>query len=207
MFQIDKATYEYDEHGFIKQLNPKPFNYTQQYNGAQSTNEAMSYLRIGFMLSYIPYDEFKKAIVLELGPGKGVFFEILKKHVAKIDGYDIDKDSPYSTVSIEQAYKNDYDIIVACDVIEHFSEINDIWKFNFKYAYFSFPWTPEVLTYNYRHRKPDEHLYHIYPKAFVKFAQENGYNCSYSSPEDTIRTRWDKNIPNICSVFLSKISK
>lgn len=204
IIDVNGYKYEVNSYGMLKQLNPKKFDYSKAYLDKQSTTRNMSWLRIGYLLGVVSFDYLTKATVLELGPGSGMFFDTLKPHVANIEGHDVAK-SEYSTVSLEYIQSNKWDLLCAFDVLEHFEEIDDLWKIDFEYGYFSMPCPPANGINNWRHLKPNEHIWHIPSESFKKWANDHKYEVLLNGqPEDLIRRRWDQKKANINSFIIKK---
>jgi hypothetical protein len=203
VFLIKGREYVITRDGFIKQLRPKRFPYTAAYNSAQSTTATMAGVRIGYLLAHVSYERLRMFSVLELGPGAGVFFDALRPMVREMRGLDIGP-SRYSTVTMSAARAQSFDMLCAFDVIEHFHDIDDLWKFDFKYGYLSFPCVPagalvdRRLLGRWRHFKPDEHIYYLPTQPFVKWITAHDYEVvSEGCPEDCLRTRWSGDEINI----------
>lgn len=205
-----------DVNGFVKQTNPKPFHYSESYAMKQATNTEMAHLRLGYTLSHVPYDALKKSKVLELGPGNGLLLGLLKRSCARAEGYDVSP-RPYPTLEPHEAISTEWDGLVACDVIEHFHDIDHLWSYRFKWAYISVPFPPAVFlkqtaegtdfTTSWRHFKPDEHVYYLSAAAALTWFHRHGYEImSVGCPEDLIRTRWEGQEPNICTFFIRRHS-
>ena len=191
-----------DEFGFIKQLRILPFEYTDSYTAKQGTTPRMARLRIAWVQDNLKID-LKNSKILEVGPGAGILLRELRKICKHVDGYDVCK-TKCVNVSLEEALGTHYDMVFFCDVVEHFQDINHIFDFHFNHAYFSFPWTPDVIPDNYRHAKANEHIYHLSPEPFEKFCLLHNYKTvAISNFEDTIRTPWSLCLPNICSIGVS----
>ena len=206
-FEINNITHHFDaKTGFLRQTNPDDFVYDNNYNQKQSTTVEMSYFRLALMMSHLPADLFINPKILEIGPGKGVFLEVLRRHFDNVHGFDVVDSSYYSDVSPVFAKKENWDILIACDVIEHMRDISELFSYNFDYAYVSTPWMcPIELMSKWRHFKPNEHIWYIEPEKFHKWASSFGYSVVFSgSPEDVIRKRWDKKFPNIASFILMR---
>jgi hypothetical protein len=203
---INGYNYELNSYGMMRQLNPKKFDYSKKYLDKQSTNENMSWLRIGYLSNVISYECLRDSKVIELGPGTGMFFDILQPYVRTIDGYDI-VESKYSTVTLEDVRSTKWDLLCAFDVLEHFEEIDDLWKIDFKWGYFSMPCPPTSgITATWKHLKPNEHIWHIKPTSFKFWAEDHGYSVVASgSPEDLIRNRWDEKERNINSFIIKRL--
>ena len=204
--RIGGVPHGYNKYGMLQQINPQKFDYSKPYLAQQSTNLEMAYLRIGFLLGYVPYETLKEAKVLELGPGTGSFIEVIKKYAKSIDGFDVAPTSEYTTVTLDQVQSTEWDILCAFDVIEHFQDVDDLWKINFNIGYFSSPCPPSKGVFaEWRHFKPNEHLTYIGAKEFYPWAEQHGYRvlaCAY--PEDCIRKRWDENEVNINSFIIKR---
>lgn len=198
--------YEY-EGPFIKQVTHSCFEYTTDYKARQSTNDLMSYLRLGWLSSHIDYEEMHKLSLVDIGCGNGVFLECVRGKFKTVCGYDVCGDS----ISRDQLYSDDWGIIILSDVLEHFDDINDLMKMSWKYAMISFPETPHVESFEeleqWRHFKPNEHLYYLDEKGMADWLR-NTYPevCVVGSGhyEDLIRTRWDDSIPNITTMLLRR---
>ena len=168
----------------------------------------MAYLRIGYMLANISWSEFNGARVLELGPGNGVQLAALRQVGCFADGLDLHEQSLHTTIPRGQAERVEWDILLACDVLEHFHNIDGLWRFPFKYAYISTPALPDPASVDlsaWRHFKPDEHVYYIEAAAFHLWAQAHKYHVlAFGCPEDVIRARWNASYPNIHSFIMRR---
>lgn len=192
--------------GFIKQVDAKPFRYDEAYTNRQSTTHAMAYLRLGVMMAVIGYETLKQSRTLEIGPGSGMLMDVIRPHVASIDGYDVGP-SRWSTLNHTQATSRPFDLLVACDVIEHMPDIEALFSYNFTHAYISLPCPPDDITVfgTWRHFKPDEHLWYLPAHAFIKWVGCHGYAVIYhGSPEDAIRHRWNSTLPNVSTCILQR---
>lgn len=198
--------YERTSLGMLRQVAPAPFVYDASYLQRQSTTPEMSYLRLGYLLAQIPYDRLRSCQVLELGPGKGVFFEILKPHVRVLEGHDAAAESVYNTICWEDATAREWDLVVAFDVLEHFPDIDVLWQLPFEYGLFSIPSPPAGGVHAaWRHFKPNEHLWHITASQFALWVAAHGYSTVASGcPEDCIRNRWNPGESNINSFVIQR---
>lgn len=200
LYNTDRAT------GVLHQIDARPIKYDETYNSTGSrTTEAMAYLRLGLISSAVGAEQLKRMSALELGPGNGVMFEVLRRHLASVDGIDA-APSRFSTITTEQARERRFGLLVACDVLEHFHEIDELWSYSFDYAYLSVPLLPpRELMENWRHLKPDEHLWHFSDTTLRAWMMAHGCNVIYSgSPEDSIRERWSEDHPNILTVIVQR---
>jgi len=169
------------------------------------TNIEMAYLRLGILLGYVSYDFLRKARILELGPGNGILMANWYSKGIKVEGFDI-VESLYTTINENTVYNTKWDILLAFDVIEHFIDIDDLWKINFEYGFFSVPYPPrDGIKPGWRHYRPNEHIWYFDDVAFEKWINANDYILLYKgTPEDVIRERWDLNQPNIMSYIIRK---
>lgn len=201
---MSKPVFANSKYGFWKQINPEKFEYSQQYKQKQSTNENMAYLRIGWLSSFFDYEQLSKLTVVDIGSGNGTFVDVGKNVFGKCVGYDVCGES----ITQQELNETKWDMIVLSDVLEHFDNIDDLYKLNWKYAFISFPETPkDVKTQSdlekWKHFKPNEHLWCLNLNGFIEWATDNQCEIiGYSNTEDIIRSRWNKEQPNITSVLL-----
>lgn len=192
--------YSYDSYGFLKQVNPEPFNYDVAYKYKQSTNIEMVKLRLGYLALHLKED-FSKMRAVDIGAGNNVFINYASHYFKSIVPYDLDGES----ISKEELHTTHWDIIFLTDVLEHFTDIDDLWKINFNYAYISFPEYPKDYPLDkYKHCKVNEHIYQLNEEGFTKFVKGKAEIIAISYPEDLIRTRWDENYRNITSVIIKR---
>lgn len=195
------ARFDRDKYGFWKQQDPQPFNYTMDYKARQSTNPAMSWLRLGWLSNHVPIPTLRTFNVVDIGAGNLNFVKESAKVFRRVVPYDLTGES----ISQDELYRTDWDLIVMSDVLEHYHNIDDLWNLRFRYALISFPETPEGTDLrDWRHYKPDEHIYMLNAQAFAQWAAR--WECQVLAcgcPEDLLRRRWDPQRVNI-STFLIK---
>ena len=196
------AKYQPDANGFLKQVDPKPFEYDLTYKGNQATNTFMSGVRLGWLLAFVGYDKIKNYQAVDVGAGNGTFVKELKPVFKKIVPYDLCGE----TISDEELYGTEWDVVFFYDTLEHYKEIDAFWDLKFKYAIISFPETPEGFDLTkWKHRKPNEHLYLLKLREVIKWVEKHGYRVVASGcPEDAIRRRWDDALPNISTILILK---
>lgn len=220
--KIDNIEFVENKYGMLVQKEYQPFDYNKQYLNQQSTNVEMSYIRLGYLMAFIPFEVLRNSVALELGPGTGVFFEIAQKYVKKMEGFDIAPDSKYSTVTLEEVYNRKWDILMGFDTIEHMHNLADIFDINFTYGYFSSPCPPENgikdgISQYWHHFKVNEHLTYFTTDQFKHFVEDHGYKLlnypekdekgnlkQTDCPEDLLRKRWG-NQKNINSFIIKKV--
>lgn len=178
------------DYGFWRQLEPRPFNYDTDYKEAQGTTAEMSWLRLGVLISALGASpqSFKDWWLCDVGSGNGTF----AKEAAKVFGNVREYDLSGNSISEEELYTREWDVIFLTDVLEHYKDIKDLFKIKFKYLFLSFPETPEVTAWtelrDWRHYKPDEHIWMLNKDGVVKWLEDNGKRVIYTgNPEDAIR--------------------
>lgn len=196
-------TYEFlpDSNGFLRQVNPRPFEYDLDYKARQSTTPAMAWLRLGWLAAHISYEQLRTFTVVDIGSGNGSFVYQGEKVFKRCVPYDLRGTS----ITTKQLYHTHWQLIIMSDVLEHYQDVNDLWSLSFDYGMISFPETPCNYSLNeWRHYKPNEHIYCMTAVAFKSWVEKHGYAVVASGcPEDMIRTRWDAERTNI-STFLIK---
>lgn len=188
-----------DSYGFLKQQNPQPFDYTLAYKARQSTNPAMSWLRLGWLASHISVPVLKTFNAVDIGAGNLTFVKEAAKVFRRVVPFDLAGES----ISKEELYDTEWDILVLSDVLEHYEDIDDLWKLKFRYALISFPETPENMDLRtWRHYKPNEHIYMLNAGSFSSWVSRwDGLVVAAGCPEDLLRKRWHPDKVNI-STFL-----
>lgn len=169
------------------------------------TNIEMAFLRLGLLSAFVPYEKLRKSKILELGPGNGILMASWYSKGIKVEGFDV-LDSIYTTIDSNSVYNIKWDILLAFDVIEHFVDIDDLWKISFEYGFFSVPHPPkEGINPEWRHYRPNEHIWYFDDVAFEKWITAHDYLLLYKgTPEDILRYRWDMNQPNIMTYIIRR---
>ena len=198
------AGYAYDG-PFIKQTTSARIAYNDAYVSKQRTTTDMAYLRIGWLSAHIPYTQLKTARIVDIGSGAGVMVDVLAQICAVVKNYDLCG----SSITLEELQNTSWDIVVLNDVLEHYDDIAALFKLSWRYAFLSFPETPDVLNFDeltkWRHFKPNEHIYHLHAAGMHDWvAQFDARVVACSHFEDILRTRWDANLPNITTMLISR---
>lgn len=189
---------------FWKQQNPVPFNYNLEYKNKQSTTESMCWLRLGFLASYLSPSTFKQLKVCDVGSGNGIFVNKFKHLFKYLCGYDLSGES----ISKEELYNNLWDVIFLTDVLEHFENIEDLFKMKWKYLFLSFPETPancktQQQLEQWKHYKPNEHIWCLNIFGIKKWFED--HNCKVvrsNDLEDLIRTPQNNVEVNITTMIV-----
>lgn len=184
-----KILFERERHGFWRQVDPEPFQYTEAYKSAQGTTTDMAWCRLGFLWSAVDPAEARMWKVCDVGSGNGCFArEASKFFFQEVKEYDVSGRS----ISREELESTDWDLVFLTDVLEHFSDIQDLFRIHFRHGFFSFPETPEVKDWRelkeWRHFKPDEHVWCLNEKGMREWFYQHRYTVLASGhPEDSIR--------------------
>lgn len=203
--------YKKNSDGVIYQVDKDPFTYDQEYvkNRYDSYGEItnyMSHLRLGYILGTIK-DPINS--ILDVGYGNGSFLKVCKKIIPECYGYDVTSYRvPEGVVFLDDWTKSEVDLITFFDVLEHLENPYIIKDLNVKYLVISLPWChyeSDEWFEEWKHRRPNEHLWHFDERSIQNFANTCGFEViSSTSLEDTIRGRY-KGTPNILTVCLKKI--
>lgn len=203
--------YEILENGLIKQksiLNKiRTYDYdyvNSSYNQYGEKGSQMAGLRLGYLVSKLGY---WPESILDVGYGNGDFLKICKN---KIDSYGNDISGypvPEGVTFVENIFERHYDVICFFDVLEHFEKIDFVQNLKCDYIFLSLPWChnfSDEWFSNWKHRRPDEHLWHFDEKSIENFFNEMGYEMiDYSNIEDLIRVS-NEDYPNILTCILKK---
>jgi len=198
------------ENGLIKQINF--FNQKRVYdvdyikNSYDKYNELskyMSYLRLGYLLGSIK-DNINT--ILDVGYGNGDFLKVAKTKISNCYGFEVnDYPIPEGCVHTNDIYNNEFDVVCFFDVLEHFEDIYEIKNLKTKYIYISVPechYFSDEWFLNWKHRRPDEHLWHFNLKSLKSFMNEIGFDyVCHSNVEDIIRKPTDENSNILTAIF------
>lgn len=188
------SNYEKDKFGVIKQktISSKfvyDCNYSKQrYDSYKELSVYMSYLRYGFILGSI--GKLPTSIV-DVGYGNGSFLKVCSKTIKKCYGIDVsDYPIPENCEKLD-SFDRHFDIVTFFDSLEHFEDISFISKIDCNYLCISVPechYFSDEWFENWKHRRPDEHLWHFNLESLTKFMFHSGYNLINSTNlEDIIR--------------------
>ena len=194
------------KHGFVKQTDPEPFNYSTEYKLSQSTNKNMSYLRLGLLMSCFDYDQIADFKICDVGSGNMRFVNVLRQFVPKTVGYDV---GPGSEITKADLLSVCWDLVVLTDVLEHFDDIDELWKIRWKYMLLSYPEMPEVDNMvellDWHHFKPDEHIWYFGANAMYAWLHEHDCRVLIESDiEDIIRRRQNITTRNITTMIIRR---
>jgi hypothetical protein len=184
--------YAKNDLGVIYQIDRKPFNYDGEYvtkaYGAAPV-EAMSHLRFGYLLGSIGR---VPSSILDVGYGSGDFLRCARKLITDVNGYDIPPAFPVDGVQlVDGLYTRHYDVVTFFDALEHFEDPTEIRQLDANYVVISVPWChyfSDEWFSAWKHRKPNEHLWHFNPDSLKLFMGSLGFEMmGHCNIEDTIR--------------------
>lgn len=188
--------YECDHNGVIRQIDRKPFSYgfdySNAYNRLGELGVRMAHLRLGLVAGALGATG-KHIRLLDVGYGNGDFLKVASKAYTCF-GSDVSKAYPVpdGVGFVEDIFADQYDIVCFWDVLEHFEDVySAIDRLKTKYVCVSLPncdYKSDEWFESWKHRKPDEHLWHFNKDSLVKFFDSLGYSLfSGSYVEDVIR--------------------
>ena len=200
--------------GVIYQIDPHPISYDLEYikyyvDLNRKFGDEMSYLRLGNIigsLSRVPTS------ILDVGYGDGSFLKVCNNIIPKCYGYDISPyDVPEGCERVEGITDNPYDVITFFDSLEHFEDIEFVKDLKCTAVCISLPdchYKDDKWFEEWKHRKPDEHLWHFNHDSLEKFMVKMGFVlCSHSNLEDTIRKNPDQEEPNILTCIFRSLNR
>ena len=204
--------YKIDNNGVIKQISVNKFDYgfdySNNYNKLGELGKRMAYLRIGHLIGSIGYIPNS---ILDIGYGNGDFIGSCVDIIKECYAHDISNYPVPNNVSfISNIFEREFDVVTFYDVLEHYENIEWINKLNTKYIVISLPcchYFNDEWFKNWKHRKPDEHIWHFNEKSLLAFMGKMGYiNINISCIEDTIRKN-NENYSNIITGIFMKNNK
>ncbi len=189
--------YEKLRSGVIRQISPNPPAYDEQYVTRYNTNlggraDELSCLRLGLLLGSINQSILK---LLDVGYGDGNFLERASTVVKNCYGYDTSPAFPLpAKTNIESVNKitgTYYDVVTFFNSLEHIDNLDFLSEIQCKFLVVTVPWCHNFSDDwfdKWKHRKPDEHIWHFNDETLIRFMAENGYTAMhYSNAEDTLR--------------------
>lgn len=204
--------YKLDKNDVVYQVKKNKFIYDAEYtnnsyNSLGHKVDMMSHLRLGYLLGSLPE---KLESILDVGYGNGNFINLAANFFNKTYGFDIEPSYKLNKPSIKltSIYEKTFDVVCFFDSLEHFEDIYEIKKLKTKYIIISVPccFYPEndLWFSQWKHRKPDEHLWHFNQQSLISFMQDIGYKLVTSSfIEDVIR-KSDQKEGNILTAIFKK---
>lgn len=204
--------YQITQDGIIKQIITKPFNYDIDYSDSRysifNDRGNILNLRLGYIIGTL--GKIPKSL-MDVGYGNGDFLDTCVGCIDILYGNDIEPAYPLkkNINFVKDITTQEVEVITFFDSLEHFPNIEFIKNLKCEYVVISLPWCYNGLDdkwfINWKHRKPDEHLYHFNEKSLETFMNRQGFKMlNYCNLEDKIRV--DKNLsPNILTACFKKI--
>jgi len=204
--------YAKNKDGVIYQIDKKPINYDKEYVNTRYVKYGelptyMAYLRLGNIigsLNTVPRS------ILDVGYGDGSFLKVCSNIIPKCYGYAVSSyPAPQGVEVISDMTEGVYDVITFFDSLEHFENIEFVKDLKCRAVCISVPnchYTNDEWFENWKHRRPDEHLWHFNKKSLDKFMERMGYvMISSTNLEDTIRKNNDQEEKNILTCVFKKL--
>ena len=200
--------YARNEDGTVYQIEKKPFDYTGSYNdyykNIKFCTRYTSYLRLGYIIGSIGH---LPESVLDVGYGAGVFLEACEKEDIDTYGHDISGwPVPQGSTFVEDM-KGSYEVITFFDSLEHMEDIEFVKDLNVKYACISVPdchYFSDEWFDTWKHRKPDEHLWHFNEASLKKFMDRMGYDVLNTCNLEDFTRQNKKDYTNILTGIFKK---
>lgn len=188
--------------GVIAQIERVPYLYDNSYIDNRystfSDRSNIANLRLGYIvgsLGHIP------SSLLDVGYGDSTFVDIAIKSIPIVYAYDLPTNTT-TTLGLRTNVLNiPVEVVTFFDSLEHFEAIDFVSTLHAKYIVISLPCCnyPNNNEWfeSWKHRKPNEHLFHFNAESLTTFMLRMGYtNLNHTYIEDSIRVD-PNNKPNI----------
>jgi len=202
--------YAKNQDGIIYQVDKTHIAYDKEYINTRYVKYGelptyMGYLRLGNIVGSI--GKVPESI-LDVGYGDGSFLKVCSNIIPKCYGYDISTyPIPEKCQQINNISEDFYDIITFFDSLEHFEDIEFVKNLKCNYICISVPYCiykSDFWFEKWKHRRPNEHLWHFDQYSLTNFMVRMGYKAlSSSNIEDTIR----RNESEQCNILTCVFSK
>ncbi len=203
--------YAKNEDGIVYQVDKNPIDYDKEYVNTRYVKYGelptyMAYLRLGNIigtLGRIPLS------ILDVGYGDGSFLKVCKDIIPSCYGYDVSSyPAPEGCKVVSSMTEGIYDVITFFDSLEHFEDIEFVKDLRCTTVCISVPYCHypnDDWFEKWKHRRPDEHLWHFDVESIQNFMNRMGYDMlTASTLEDTIRKNPQHIEGNILTCFFSK---
>jgi len=204
--------YELTQDGVIKQQTKNNYLYDKEYSDSRysvfNDRGNILNLRLGYIIGSI--GKIPKSL-MDVGYGNGDFLDSCSDFISKLYGNDIQPAYPLKDgiIFVDNITEQEVEVITFFDSLEHFDDIEWVKNLKCQYVIISLPWCYNGLDdkwfLNWKHRKPDEHLYHFNEISLEAFMNRQGFELvNFCNIEDKIRI--DKTLtPNILTGCFKKI--
>lgn len=202
--------YAKNSDGIIQQLDYQVKSYDQEYvdvryNTYGELNNYISHLRLGFIVGSIGK---VPGSILDVGYGNGSFLKTCSNIISKCFGHDVSNVKVDQVEIVDNIFDRHYEVITFFDSLEHFEDIYILDKLNCDYICISVPWCHnfnEEWFMNWKHRRPNEHLWHFDDISLKTFVEKQGFvQLNSTNVEDVIRKN-NRTYPNILTSVFKKV--
>ena len=197
--------------GIVYKIKKNHIGYDKEYVNTRYVKYGelptyMGYLRLGNIIGSIGGVPDS---IIDVGYGDGSFLKVCKDIIPNCYGYDISTYPIPEGCKIASSFKDQYyDVITFFDSLEHFEDIDFVRDLKCSYVCISVPdchYKNDEWFENWKHRRPNEHLWHFNFLSLEKFMYRMGYVLvSSSNIEDTIRKSDQKESNILTCVFAKK---
>ena len=206
--RIVLENYQINDDGVIYQVDKEPISYGEDYvKNSYVVYEPlptyMGYLRLGNIIGSIGKVPDS---ILDVGYGNGSFLKVCKDIVSNCYGFDVTNyPVPEGCNLVNDLFSESYDVITFFDSLEHFENIEFVKDLKCNYVCVSVPnchYKDDEWFRTWKHRRPNEHLWHFNQESLSNFMKRMGYTLiSSSNIEDTIRKNNTEDFNILTSVF------
>lgn len=200
--------YAKNQDGIIYQVDKTHIAYDKEYVNTRYVKYGelptyMGYLRLGNIIGSIGKVPDS---ILDVGYGDGSFLKVCSSIIPECYGYDISTyPIPEKCHQVDNISEDFYDVITFFDSLEHFEDIEFVKDLKCNFICISVPYCSykdDKWFKNWKHRRPNEHLWHFDQYSLTNFMMRMGYNIvSGSNIEDTIRKNQDEKYNILTCVF------
>ncbi len=197
--RIVLENYQINDDGVIYQVDKEPISYGEDYvKNSYVVYEPlptyMGYLRLGNIIGSIGKVPDS---ILDVGYGNGSFLKVCKDIVPNCYGFDVTNyPVPEGCNLVNDLFSESYDVITFFDSLEHMEDIEFVKNLKCNYICISLPWCHyfnDEWFENWKHRKPDEHLWHFNKESLTKFMTRMSYETiDICNLEDATRDNGEK---------------
>jgi hypothetical protein len=202
--------YKINKYGVIEQIQKNKFDYDKAYGDRYTnfTTKNIENLRLGYIIGSIGKIP---SSLMDIGYGNGDFLNNCVGLIKELYGNDVEPAYPLSenVTFVSDITEQEVEVITFFDSLEHFHDIEFVKELKTKYVIISLPWCKldydDEWFLNWKHRKPNEHLYHFNEVSLENFMNHQGFEMiNFCNLEDNIRV--DKTLnPNILTACFKKI--
>ena len=199
--------YAKNEDGIIYQVNRELFKYDEfylkHYENMGSLLQPTSMLRLGYIIGSVGKIPTS---LLDVGYGNAAFLNSSRPLIPKLYGNDVAKQLlPDGVEYVENIMEEKYDVITFFDSLEHMEDIEFVKNLKCNYICISLPWCHyfnDEWFENWKHRKPDEHLWHFNKESLTKFMTRMSYETiDICNLEDATRDNGEKHENILTGIF------